>query len=135
MPSNRCGHLLSKLGISHQALTVDWWLLAEVLNRRIRAKWPMSLRGGGGGRTHNCCDRIRENPRDRCKDSRELKLQRKTKVRSGCGQRGSSWPCLCETSFPGANGGVAETKDYLLQESFLSPRHRFDLFASCNKIV
>ena len=26
MPSNCCGHLLSKLGISHQASTVHWWL-------------------------------------------------------------------------------------------------------------
>ena len=26
VPSNRCGHLLSKMGISYQAPTVDWWL-------------------------------------------------------------------------------------------------------------
>ena len=26
MPSNCCGHLLSKLGISHQAPAVHWWL-------------------------------------------------------------------------------------------------------------
>ena len=25
VPSNRCGHLLSKLGISHQVPTVHWW--------------------------------------------------------------------------------------------------------------
>ena len=26
VPPNHCGHILSKLGISHQATTVDWWL-------------------------------------------------------------------------------------------------------------
>ena len=25
VPSNRCGHLLSKLGVSHQAPEVHWW--------------------------------------------------------------------------------------------------------------
>ena len=37
VPFNRCGHLLSKLGISHQAPTVHW-RLAETLNERFRAK-------------------------------------------------------------------------------------------------
>ena len=36
-PSNRCGHLLSKLGITHQAPTATGGL-AETLNRRFRAK-------------------------------------------------------------------------------------------------
>ena len=42
--SNRCGHVLSELGISHQTRTATGGL-AVTLNRRFRAKWPMGLTG------------------------------------------------------------------------------------------
>ena len=44
LSSNRCGHLLSKLGVSHQAPTVHRWFSGG-FNRRFRAKWPRSLTG------------------------------------------------------------------------------------------
>ena len=42
MPSNCCGHLLSKFGISHQAHRVHWRLSGDP-HRRFRAKWRRSL--------------------------------------------------------------------------------------------
>ena len=42
MPSNRYGHLLSKLGVSHQAPAVRWWF-SWGPQPAVRAKWSMSL--------------------------------------------------------------------------------------------
>ena len=44
LPPNRCGHLLSKLGVSHQAPAVHWWF-SWGLSRRFRAKCSRSLTG------------------------------------------------------------------------------------------